>query len=80
MLSIIIPTYNEEEVLPNLLRSIKEQDYKDYEVVVADAKSTDKTREIAQKFDCRVVDGGLPGEGRNHGAEAAKGDRFLFLR
>jgi len=79
MLSIIIPTYNEEEVLPQLLRSIKEQDYEDYEVVVADANSTDKTRELAQKFGCRVVDGGSPGEGRNRGAEVAKGDKFLFL-
>ena len=43
--SIIIPTYNEEEYLPILLDSIKEQDFSDYEVIVADANSTDKTRE-----------------------------------
>lgn len=79
MLSIIIPTKNEEEVLPELLKSIREQNYKNYEIVVADAHSTDKTRSVAEKFGCRIVDGGLPGPGRNRGAEAAKGDKFLFL-
>lgn len=79
MLSIIIPTYNEEKLLPMLLESIKAQDYRDYEVVVADANSTDKTREIAQRYGARVVGGGMPAAGRNRGAEAAKGKKFLFL-
>lgn len=79
MLSIIIPTYNEEKTLPTLLRSIKEQDFDDYEVVVADNNSTDTTQEVAQKFGARVVEGGLPGAGRNLGAKAAKGEKLLFL-
>lgn len=76
--SIIIPTLNEEKMLPGLLNSIKIQDFDDYEVIVADAKSTDKTREIAESYGCRIVDGGLPGPGRNAGAKAAKGE-FLFF-
>src|SRR5688572_19982071 len=79
MLSIIIPTYNEEEYLPFLLRSIKGQTYKDYEIIVADAFSKDKTREIAASFDVRVVDGGPVAVGRNNGAKAAKGEVLLFL-
>lgn len=43
-LSIIIPTYNEELYLPKLLKSIEDQDFHDYEVVVADANSQDDTR------------------------------------
>ena len=35
-ISIIIPTYNEEEYLPKLLESIKSQDFTDYEVIVPD--------------------------------------------
>ncbi|MCK4891044.1 MAG: glycosyltransferase family 2 protein, partial [Candidatus Pacebacteria bacterium] len=35
MLSIIIPTKNEEKYLPKLLRSIKKQSFKDYEIIVA---------------------------------------------
>ena len=78
--SIIIPTYNEEEYLPVLLESIKKQDFDDYEVIVADANSTDRTREIAEEYGCIVVDGGLPGVGRNNGARVAKGEYLLFLQ
>jgi uncharacterized protein (TIGR00661 family) len=77
--SIIIPTYNEEDYLPILLDSIKEQDFNDYEVIVADANSSDKTREIAKDYGCVVVDGGLPAVGRNNGANVAKGEILLFL-
>jgi len=79
ILSIIIPTYNEEEYLPVLLESIKEQSFNDYEIIVADANSTDKTREIAKEYGCIVVDGGLPAVGRNNGAKVAKGEYLLFL-
>lgn len=79
MLSIIIITKNEEIMLPRLLESIKQQDFKDYEVIISDAKSTDKTRDIARKYNCRIVEGGLPSTGRNSGAKAAKKDILLFL-
>ena len=79
ILSIIIPTYNEEEYLPVLLESIQKQSFTDYEVIVADANSTDNTREIAEEYGCIVVDGGLPGVGRNNGARVAKGEYLLFL-
>jgi len=79
ILSIIIPTYNEEEYLPVLLDSIKKQSFGDYEIIVADAHSTDKTREIAESYGCIVVDGGLPAVGRNNGAKVAKGEYLLFL-
>jgi len=70
---------NEEEKLPLLLKSIKKQTMQPHEVIVADAHSTDRTREIAHGFGARVVDGGLPSAGRNLGAEAATGEYILFL-
>ena len=79
ILSIIIPTYNEEEYLPTLLESIKKQNFKDYEIIVADANSTDRTREIAEEYGCIIVDGGLPAVGRNNGAKVANGEYLLFL-
>jgi glycosyltransferase involved in cell wall biosynthesis len=79
MISIIIPTLNEEELLPKLLKSIRRQGVNDYEIILADAGSTDRTREIAQKFGAKVVKGGLPAVGRNEGAKVAKGDLLLFL-
>jgi len=50
-----------------------------YEVIVADAGSTDKTVEIAKSFGCKVVKGGLPAKGRNEGAKIAQGDILLFM-
>jgi len=81
MLSIVIPTLNEEKYLPILLKSIKEQKLKpeDYEIIVADAGSRDKTVEIAKSNGCRIIKGGLPARGRNEGVKAAKGDLILFL-
>ena len=78
-LSIIIPTYNEEDYLPNLLESIQRQDFDDLEVIVADSHSTDNTLEIAKSFDCKIVPGGLPAIGRNNGAKVANGELLLFL-
>ncbi len=78
-ISIIIPTYNEEDYLPALLKSIQRQNFKDLEVIVADAHSTDKTLEIAKKYNCKIVPGGLPAVGRNNGAKIAQGELLLFL-
>ena len=77
--SIIIPALNEEKMLPVLLDSIKSQDFTGYEIIVADAGSKDKTREIAAKYGCLIVDGGLPAVGRNAGAAVAQGDILFFL-
>ena len=79
MLSIVIPTLNEENYLPRLLNCLKKQKFKDYEIIVADADSKDKTREIAKSFGCRVVKGGLPSAGKNAGARISKGNLILFL-
>jgi len=79
MLSIIIPTLNEEKYLPLLLASIKKQDFKDYEIIIADAGSKDKTLGIARKYRAKITKGGLPAKGRNQGAKIAKGNIFLFL-
>jgi len=79
MLSIIIPTLNEEKNLSFLLPALRKEDAEKMEIVIADAGSTDKTLEIAKNFNCVVTDGGLPAEGRNKGALKARGDIFLFL-
>ncbi len=80
MISIIIPAFNEEKYLPKLLDCIKMQSYKDYEVIVADANSKDKTRQIAKRYGCKIINSGsLPGIGRNNGAKVAKGNILLFL-
>ena len=79
MLSIVVPTFNEEKYLPGLLKSLQEQTFKDYEIIVADNDSSDATRTIAVMSGARVVGGGLPARGRNLGAEVARGEWLLFL-
>ncbi|MFA5431403.1 MAG: glycosyltransferase [Candidatus Paceibacterota bacterium] len=79
MLSIIIPTLNEEKNIKTLLAAIKKGGFDDYEVIIADAGSKDKTIEIARENNCIITKGGLPAKGRNCGAKVAKGDIILFV-
>jgi len=52
--SLTIPTYNSEKTFETTLKSIMDQTYKNYEIVVVDHESTDKTVEIAQRYGCRI--------------------------
>jgi glycosyltransferase involved in cell wall biosynthesis len=79
MLSIVIPTLNEEKYLPHLLQSLKHQTCSDFEVIVADANSRDATQKIARHHGCQVVPGGRIAVGRNAGARRARGEFILFL-
>ncbi len=78
-ISIVIPTLNEEMLLPDLLEDLKQQTFRDHEVIVADAGSSDRTREIAHEYGAIVVPGGLPAVGRNSGARAAQGTFLFFI-
>ncbi|MFW6250113.1 MAG: glycosyltransferase [Alkalispirochaetaceae bacterium] len=77
--SVVIPAYNEEELLPILLDSLREQTFHDFEVIVADANSDDRTAAIAEEKGAQVVEGGMPARGRNAGASVAQGRFILFL-
>lgn len=77
--SVVIPTYNEMYSLPKLLRDLRVQTEQDFEVVVADNHSSDGTEQLAREWGARVVEGGLPGSGRNKGAQAVRGEVIIFL-
>lgn len=83
MLSIIIPTLNEEKYLPKLLKLIKEQSFNDYEIIISDACSEDRTLEVSKSYNCRIVVGDKnkrhPSIQRNDGVKNANGDLILFL-
>lgn len=79
MLSIVIPTLNEEISLSLLLESIKKQGIDDCEIIVADAGSIDKTIEVAGNYGCKIISGGNPPKGKNEGAKVATGDLVLFI-
>jgi rSAM/selenodomain-associated transferase 2 len=80
MISIIIPTYNEERALPVTLGQLLTQSG-DYEVIVVDGGSTDETCRIVSA-DPRVRLLTAP-KGRaaqlNRGAKAARGEWLIFL-
>lgn len=78
-LSIVIPTLNEENYLPKLLNSIQNQTMGPSQIIVVDAYSQDKTREIAKSYGCKVVNGGLPAAARNRGAKVASQPIIIFL-
>lgn len=85
-LTIVIPAKNEEKLIPRLLTSLMNQDYSKMSstrVLVADANSTDATREVVMMFRGRlnvsVISGGMPSVGRNHGAAQADTPYVLFL-
>jgi len=83
-LSIVIPTLNEEKVLEKTLTAVKQLQGFDYELIVSDGLSKDKTIEIAKKFaDKVVVDQGKTKQniamGRNAGAAVASGEFLVFM-
>lgn len=77
--SVVIPTLNEESLLPGLLADLAEQSFRHFEVIVADAGSTDRTVELAKSSGARTVTGGIPAVGRNSGARVATGAFLVFL-
>jgi glycosyltransferase involved in cell wall biosynthesis len=80
LVSVTVPTYNSEKTLEQCLKLVKEQTYKNIEIIIIDSYSKDKTLEIAKKFKARIVmcKGKLL-EARIDGAKASKGKYVLLL-
>lgn len=89
MVSVVIPAYNEEKALPHTLRELLRQGG-DYEVIVVDGGSTDRTVECVQEFTLSTQPSALRslrllsapkgrGSQMNMGAKQAQGDWLLFL-
>jgi len=82
-ISVIVPSLNEEDCLEACLKSIIRQSFprNEYEIIVSDGRSKDKTIEIAKKYADKVVFSRKRGIwfGRNFGAKFAKGKYFVFI-
>jgi glycosyltransferase involved in cell wall biosynthesis len=78
MISVVIPTYNEEKNIERCLQALDEQTIprEDFEIVVVDGQSSDKTVEIAEKYADKVIQQVSDGVGgaRNDGVRGAEGD------
>jgi glycosyltransferase involved in cell wall biosynthesis len=82
-ISFIIPTLNVEALLDNCLASITRQSYprERYEILIADARSTDRTRDIAKKYGAIVLDddGKNMEEGKRLALQNATGEYIIFV-
>lgn len=85
ILSVIIPTYNDATYLERLLAGLVKQRGLEFEVIVSDANSKDKVKQVVEvfsaKLDIHLVNSEPkgPAHGRNLGAKKAKGQWLLFL-
>ncbi|TSC82451.1 MAG: glycosyl transferase family protein [Parcubacteria group bacterium Gr01-1014_20] len=83
MISIIIPTLNEEGVISRTIRKLKEGlGAVPHEIIVSDGGSKDKTARIAEGLGVKVFVDPKPGtiaKGRNEGAKRAAGAYLVFL-
>ena len=79
--SIIVPAHNSAEYLPRCLMSIKDQSFKDYELIVVADACTDNTAKVANWYTDKVIETnyGRDGLARNAGIDAAEGEWLLFL-
>lgn len=80
--SVIIPTYCEEETIEGCLKSVNNQRFEgNIETIVVDSHSPDNTRTVAKRSADKVLDLRARGVGRarNAGAKASEGKILLFL-
>lgn len=85
-ISIIMPAYNAEKFIGSALDSIISQSYQNFEIIIIDDGSLDKTTKIAQDYIDKFTNITLlkqenagSSAARNLGLKEAKGDYILFL-
>ena len=82
-LSVIIPTYKSEKHIKDCLDSLKNQDYRNFQVLLADGGSTDNTIKIIKKykFNLKIVskNDSNPEEGINKGLKKVNTKFFCIL-
>lgn len=88
MISVIVPIYNVEKYIVDCIRSIVDQTYRDFELILVDDGSTDKSITYAENtvretkdIDIKIIkksNGGVS-SARNAGIEAAKGDHIIMI-
>lgn len=79
-ISVIIPALNEEKFIGECLRSISEQSYKDFDIILIDGGSTDNTVKIAEEYTDRIINAHTtaPGPSRNLGVRNSNAEIVAF--
>lgn len=86
MISVIMLTYNREGLVSRAIESVLAQTYRDFEFIIVDNGSTDRSGQIVDEYaarDSRVRvlhrERGNIGAGRNTGLDAARGEYIAFI-
>lgn len=87
MISVIIPTLNEEKLLPKLLDQLNDQKLRSkygYEIIISDGGSKDRTLEIARNYTDKIVvhhdkRRQKISEGKNAGFKISEGEILIFI-
>lgn len=81
--SVIIPTYNRAKYVRRAIQSVLNQTFTDYEIIVVDDGSTDRTKQVVASFGNQVryiyQKNRGPSHARNTGIRAARGEYIAFL-
>ena len=82
--SVIIPTYNRKSFLPIAVNSVLEQTFSDFELIIIDDGSTDKTQESRKTYRDRRIkyfrqENKGPASARNSGVKKSRGEFIAFL-
>jgi len=82
LVTVVIPCYNQARFLGEAIESVLAQSYRNFEVIVVDDGSTDKTSEVAGRYEgvrlIRQENKGLAGA-RNSGLAKSQGEYVVFL-
>jgi GT2 family glycosyltransferase len=81
-ISIVMPVYNSEKLLPECLTALRANTGVRFEVLIVDDSSTDRSPEIAAEHGCTVIPSGGrlgPAAARNVGARHATGEILFFV-
>ena len=87
MISVIIPAYNAEKQITNCLKSFENQRYKDFEIIVVNDGSTDKSEEVVNNYKQKSpmnillvtqINSGVS-VARNTGVKHARGNYLCFV-
>jgi len=86
LISIIIPTYNHGQYIGRALKSVIQQTYENFEIIVIDNNSTDNTETVLIKYEneprvrvIKISNQGIIAKSRNKGIEYANGEWIAFL-
>ncbi|PKP35562.1 MAG: glycosyl transferase family 2 [Bacteroidetes bacterium HGW-Bacteroidetes-15] len=83
--SVIIPVYNRPDEVDELLESLTNQKFSDFEVIIVEDGSTHSCKEVVDRYIDKLnisyffKENTGPGTTRNFGAEKAKGEFFIFF-